>query len=255
MTQSRKNIIWLVGGSTGIGKSLAEKLAQDPMNVIYISARSKEKLESLAKAYRNILALPCDITKDKDVTAAFNAIIKKHKTLNSIILNAGYYHPQSSVDVTIKDIKKHYDINLYGLMRCLVLAKDHFLEQKSGHIAIVASVAGYRGLPNSFSYGSTKAALIHMAETLYIELSDKNIKVQVVNPGFVKTPLTDKNDFKMPLIITPEEAADYIYKGLQKDKFEIAFPPLFVFFMKTLRFLPNILFLPLAKRLNPKDAQ
>jgi short-subunit dehydrogenase len=169
------------------------------------------------------------------------------------LLNAGSHRPVYADRFDAADFRELAELNLFGTVSCLAALLPRFIARRSGHIAIVASVAGYSGLPTASAYGMTKAGLINMAEALRPELSALGIKLQVVNPGFVRTPLTDRNEFPMPFLIEPEDAAAAIERGLAGGRFEIAFPRHFVLMMKLLRLLPYWLFFAVTRRLLPKD--
>jgi short-subunit dehydrogenase len=230
--QSLKKI-WITGASSGIGEALALKLADEGKEV-WISARSEDKLNAIAAKHANIHAAVLDIT---DIDSTQNAA---HQVgdYDCAIQCAGAYDPDNTDNFTAENFKKHYEVNVIGTGNWLEIVLKHIKPKQKGRIIIVASVAGYQGLPNALSYGSTKAALINLTESLATELHGSNISVQLVNPGFVKTQLTDKNDFDMPMMISPNEAAKSIIKGMKKTKFEISFP---FGFVKPLRIMTSLL--------------
>lgn len=247
-----QNIAWITGASSGIGEAVALRLAKDGWHVA-ITARRKEKLEEIANTAKNaagkIYPYAGDVTDEKAMQTLASKIKKDLGGINLVILNAGTYKPDPVEQFTAENFKMHTEINLNGTANTLAAILPDMLERQSGHIAIVASIAGYRGLPLSLSYGPTKAALINMAEALSIDCMDKGIKVQVVNPGFIKTPLTDKNDFHMPMLMDVDKAADKFVEGLSKNKFEITFPWLFCFLTKmTGWMLPDWLYFKLIKK-------
>jgi short-subunit dehydrogenase len=169
------------------------------------------------------------------------------------VLNAGTHRPVDPRALKPEDFEKLVAVNLLGTVNCLAAVLPPMLARGHGRIAVVASVAGYRGLPTAAAYGMTKAGLINMAEALRVELAPCGIVVQIVNPGFVRTPLTDRNDFPMPFLMEPEAAADAFFRGLQSDRFEIAFPWRFVWMMKLLRCLPAPLAFAVTRRMTPKE--
>ncbi len=242
--------IWITGASSGIGADLALKLAGQHKTVC-VTARSHEKLQDLAEKAKGlngkIVPFPGNVLSLEDMGAIVEKIEKEIGELDLAILNAGTYKPDTAVNFTAENFHNHVSVNLQGTANCLEPVLKRFIERKKGHIALVASVAGYRGLPRSLSYGPTKAALINMAEALAIECLDKGIKVQVINPGFVKTPLTAQNDFEMPFIISSEAAADYICKGLMGNNFEISFPWKMKTLLKLLGKLPDRLYFKAVK--------
>lgn len=251
--------IWIIGASAGIGRDLALEYAKNGDNVA-ISARSSDdlnklekeivKAQGLSKKFQNF-NLPLDVLKKSEVKRSFNKIIKNWQKIDAFIYVSGIYKPMKSTEIDVEFAKKTIDINLTSVFDFLALIIPQMQKQKSGQIALTASVAGYRGLPNSLAYGASKAAMINLGETLYSELKPENIDISIICPGFVKTRLTDKNSFKMPAIITSEEAAKIIYRDLKKKKFEIHFPKKFTFFMKLLKIMPNWLFLKIAQKIKP----
>ena len=168
------------------------------------------------------------------------------------MLNAGTHHPVEAEDFSAKDLAKLINVNLLGTGNCLDPVLKTMIPTGSGHIAIVASVAGYRGLPTSAYYGASKAAQINLAEALKFDLDRHGIKLQLINPGFVRTPLTDKNDFPMPFLMEVDAAAERIVSGLASNAFEITFPRRFSYLLKVLRCLPYALYFPIVRRMTGK---
>ena len=146
----------------------------------------------------------------------------------------------------LADMLRHVEVNYLGALKVLDAVLPALLARGAGHISLVGSVAGYRGLPQSLAYGPTKAALINLAETLYLDLHAKGIGVSIINPGFVATPLTAGNAFDMPALLTPDQAADAIVAGWAQGAFEIHFPKRFTLWLKLLRILPNRVFFKLV---------
>ncbi len=243
---------WITGASTGIGAEVALQLAQEKVHIL-VTARTKDKLSALSDKAKDlpgtITAAPCDVTDQAAIADLFTQMEKEHGPIDTVLLNAGTYFGDSGTDFSAEKFKQTFDINVYGVAHCLEPVLKAFLERGKGHVAVVASVAGFRGLPKSVSYGPTKAALINMCEALYAELKPKGIKVQVINPGFVKTPLTDQNDFDMPMLMPVEDAARSLIKGLKSNDFEIFFPWPFVVLVKLIDMLPNKLYLWLVSKL------
>jgi short-subunit dehydrogenase len=169
------------------------------------------------------------------------------------ILNAGTHNPVNGASLEIKNIKRVINTNLMGTVNCLVPTLENFVDRRDGHLAIMTSLAGYRGLPTASAYGATKAALINMCEALRVEVEKSGVVISIISPGFVRTALTDLNSFPMPFLMEPEEAARRIIRGLESRRFEIAFPRRFYFFMKILRILPYTLFFFITRRLISKD--
>ncbi len=228
-----KNIL-IIGASHGIGKELAyeyHKLG----NFVNLFARDFEALKSIKSELKtNVEVFEFDVTNEKQSQEILNSFSR----IDLFIYCAGAYKPMAVTAIDLKEAKKINEVNFIGALNCLDVIIKKMLLQKFGHIALIASVAGYVGLPKSFAYGASKAALINLAETLYAELAAFNIKVSLISPGFVKTRLTDKNNFKMPAIISAKEAAQYIICGLNKEKFEIHFPKKFTIWLKLLKILP-----------------
>ncbi len=239
----RGKYIWLIGASEGIGAALAQQLAAAGATVA-ISARNAALLNEVAAATASpaTRVLPLDVTDDAQVAKAWQDLLDAWGQVDRVIYNAGAYVPMSAQQFDLASVRKVVDVNLNGALRVLSHALPYFIGRNSGHIALVGSVAGYRGLPASMGYGLSKAALIHLAENLRADLVATPIGVSIINPGFVKTRLTDKNDFHMPAMITPEQAATSIMHGFAQDAFEIHFPKRFTFGMKLLRYLPYALY-------------
>lgn len=239
-------LVWVVGASSGIGAESVVQMAVKGWHVI-ASARSKDKLDALAE-HENVSAIPCDVTDQVSVNTAFAHIVKDHGTPDLVLLNAGTYFNDQEDNFTAEAFKKTFDVNVYGVAHCLEPVLKAFVERGKGHVALVASVAGFRGLPRSLSYGPTKAAMINMAEALYMTYKSQGIKVQVINPGFIKTPLTDKNDFKMPMLMPVDKAVEAMIRGLESNQFEIIFPWPFVVMKKLIDMLPNKAYLWIFSR-------
>ncbi|MGV2433109.1 MAG UNVERIFIED_CONTAM: SDR family NAD(P)-dependent oxidoreductase [Rickettsiaceae bacterium] len=243
--------IWLIGASEGIGRALAIELSQKGY-FLYLSARNREKLEMLEKELgNNAIPIPLDVSDIKSIQQAYEQI-KKDGGIDTLIYGAAVYKPMSATNIDIEICEQMVDINLTGAIRVLSYIIPDFIRNKNGHIALIGSVASYIGLPNSFGYGCTKAGLLHLAENLKCDLEDSNIKVQIINPGFVQTRLTNMNDFYMPFIISPETAANYIVNILHSNKFDSRFPFLFPNFIKIISNLPYFLYFAIAKIIKPK---
>jgi NADP-dependent 3-hydroxy acid dehydrogenase YdfG len=168
--------------------------------------------------------------------------------LDFLLYCAGHYRAQRATDFDLTDMLRHQDVNYNGLLRVLDAVLPMFLQQGTGHISVVSSVAGWRGLPNGLAYGPTKAAVTHVAETLYMDLQDKGIGVSVVNPGFVATPLTAQNNFQMPALLSPEQAAEAMLAGWSQGLFDIHFPKRFTGWLKLMRLLPYRAYFALVRR-------
>lgn len=240
---------WIVGASTGIGEALALALLARGDRVA-VSARSKEKLAALAAAADagdRCLVVPCDVTDDGVVETAFTQVVAAWGQIDVAILNAGTYTPEQDQTPSLAGYQQVFDVNVLGVVRLLAHLVPHMQQHRSGHIAMTSSLTGYVGLPHAAAYSATKAALISMAESLHTELAPYGVLVSVINPGFVKTPLTDRNDFPMPFLMTAEAAAPIIVRGLDRRRFEIRFPWQTATLMRLLRCLPYGLYFRVAK--------
>ncbi len=238
--------VWITGASSGIGRELAVAFSKAGVDVS-VSARSADALNSMAKTYQSIQAYPLDVTEPDDVLRAVAKIETERGQIDLAILNAGFWELSDSSNLDVDLFAKSIDVNYLGVARCLVPLASAMTGRHEGHIAVVASVAGYRGLPRSAYYGPTKAALINLCESLQPDLARKGIKLQVINPGFVNTPMTERNDFPMPFLIDTETAVESIIRGLRSNRFEIAFPWQLVCLLKAVGMLPNGLYLWLVR--------
>lgn len=232
---------WITGASSGIGLELA-RLLDERVAHVAISARSDDKIEKISQASKSVVAYPLDVTDEKAVSACVEAIEANAGPIDLAILNAGVWQIMEVDEFDLTAVRASLEVNYMGVMNALDALLPGMLKRGCGHIAIVASVAGYRGLPNAVAYGPTKAALINLAETLRCELAPRGITISVVNPGFVDTPMTQKNTFPMPGIIPAAEAAQALLAGLERQAYEIVFPRGFGLVMKLLRRLPNALY-------------
>lgn len=241
--------VWLVGASSGIGEALARHLAKQGA-VLALSARRVEPLqEMLALAPDGSLALPLDVTDEASVTAAVDSLANQWEQIDLVVWLAGTYTPMRAQSFDLSAARSVMEANILGPLNGLNALLPLMLDRNHGGIALVSSVAGYRGLPKSLVYGPSKAALTNLAEALYIDLRDTNIGVWVINPGFVETPLTAQNDFKMPALISTDEAAEEIIKGFASGRFEIHFPKRFTRLLKIMRTMPYRLYFAAISRL------
>lgn len=241
--------VWVVGASSGIGAAFAQALIARGARVA-LSARNAQALAAIAASGspEQTLHLPLDVTRTEEIAAAFNRIISTWSGLDLAVLLAGSHQPVRAWELDAAQARTLVETNLIGVLNASAALVPAFCRSTQGAIAIVSSVAGYGGLPSSLVYGATKAALINFAETLYLDLAPRGIGVYLINPGFVKTPLTDGNEFKMPALISPEEAAREMIKGFEDGKFEIHFPKRFTFWLKLLRILPYRIYFPLIHK-------
>ncbi len=239
--------VWLVGASSGIGLATAKALHARGARVA-VSARQAQALQEFVQAHPGALALPLDVCDAPALREAAQSLAGSGG-LDLVVYCAGHYKPQRGFAYDLAEMRRHLDINYLGALHVLDAVLPHLLARGQGHLSLVASVAGYRGLPNSLAYGPTKAALINLAETLYADLRPRGLGVSLVNPGFVETPLTAQNRFPMPGLITPEQAAWAMVQGWQRGRFELHFPKRFTLWMKLWQWLPYRLYLPLVTRI------
>ena len=246
MSENQKKI-WITGASSGIGKALAEKFSLEGWKVA-ISARRKEILDEMAKN-ENIFSYPLDVTNQSQIKDAFSKILNDFGNLDLCVFSSGTYDPKLEQEINIKQNQFVMETNFFGVLYCIKTVEKYFKEKKEGHISIVSSIAAYRGLPNSSGYGPSKAALTNLTESLYFDFKKHNVRISLVSPGFIKTPLTDKNEFQMPFIKSPEFAAEKMFNGLTRTKaFEIHFPKALTMILKLLRILPYKIYLYLIDK-------
>ena len=244
-----KKTIWITGGSTGIGKALAIKFAKEGWNVA-ISARRENLLKETCGEHENISSFPLDVTDKNKCKEVFQNIVNTFQSVDICFFSTGTWDPKKEKDIDVEQIENVFKVNFFGTLNSIKAAEKYFKDKKSGTITIVSSIAGYRGLPNSTGYGPSKSALNNLAESLYFDFGRSNVRVCLVSPGFIKTPMTDKNDFKMPFLKTSEYAAEKIYDGLvNKNSFEIHFPKSLTTILKILSFLPNKIYFGLIGKL------
>ena len=237
MSENQRKV-WITGASSGIGRAVAEKFAKENWKVA-ISARREEFLNEMAKN-QNIFAYPMDVTDKNKTQETFDKIIKDFGNLDLCIFSSGTYERKSEKGLNVDNIKKVMDVNFLGVVGCVKVVQEYFQNKKSGHISIVSSPVGYRGLPKSSGYTASKASLNNFTQGIYFDFKKFNVRVTLISPGFIKTALTDKNEFKMPFLKDTNYAAEKIYDGLvNKKSFEIIFPPQIAFIYKIFQILPN----------------
>ncbi len=239
---------WITGASSGIGRELAVALSMAGVKVS-VSARSAVALEELAARHDGMFAFPLDVTEPDSAARAISDIQASHGPIDLAMLNAGVWQPSDSRALELDQFTKSISVNYLGVTNCLVPLTSTMAARGAGQIAVVGSVAGYCGLPKSAYYGPTKAALINLCQSLQPDLQRKGLKLQVINPGFVRTPMTDRNDFPMPFLMETEAAVAKVLNGLTSNRFEIAFPWQLVTILKLARILPGGHFLWLIKNL------
>lgn len=239
--------VWLVGASTGIGEATASALyAQGAM--VTVSARKRDALQAFVDRHPGSHALPLDVSDAAAVESAARDVLELGP-LDCVVYCAGHYNAMRAFDMDVVDMDRHLQVNYIGALQLLHAVIPALLAQGHGHISLVGSVAGYRGLPNSLAYGPTKAAMINLAETLYLDLRNRGVGVSLISPGFVQTPLTANNQFAMPALITPAEAAQAMLRGWARGQFDIHFPKRFTLWMQLLRLLPDRVFFALVRRI------
>ena len=241
----KKKIIWITGASSGIGRALAIKFAKEGWTVA-ASARREKLLKELNVENSNIHPYPLDVTNIEQCKSVFKNILRDLKDIHICVFGAGIDKSKSEKTFDLKNIREIMEVNFFGVMNSVNSIYEFYSKKKSGQISIISSVAGYRGLPAAGAYCSSKSALISFTESLYFDMIKKNIDVKLINPGFIKTPITEKNKTPMPMIKSPEFAANEIFIGLtQKKLFEIHFPKSFTFLMKFMQILPIWLYFKL----------
>ena len=246
LTDWRGKRVWIVGASSGIGEATAGALHAQGATVI-VSARKLQSLQAFVAAHPGAQALALDATDRQAVHAAAQLLLAQGR-LDCVVYCAGHYAAMRAFAMDVDESCKHMEVNYQGAVYVLDAVLPALLAQGTGHISLVGSVAGYRGLPNSLAYGPSKAALIHLAETLYLDVRAKGLGVSLINPGFVQTPLTANNSFKMPALITPQAAAQAILRGWAAGDFEIHFPKRFTLWLKLMRLLPYRSYFALVSR-------
>jgi NAD(P)-dependent dehydrogenase (short-subunit alcohol dehydrogenase family) len=245
-------IAWITGGGSGIGAAVATELARQGWQVV-ISGRSLEKLQAVAGAdaqlANRLYPIALDVTDDAANQAVVAEVVKRFGRIDYAMLNAGDYAAFGAPDWDARKFRYTVEVNLMGVVHGLSALLPQLQAQGYGHIAIVSSVAGYVGMPNAAAYGATKAALINLAESLKPELELMAIKMQLICPGFIATPMTDRNDFPMPFRIPADEAARRIVAAMGSNRFEITMPRRLTWIMKLLRLLPYPLLFPITRKM------
>lgn len=229
--------VWVIGASTGIGAETA-KLLLDKGARVAISARNVDALTSIAGGHPQALALPLDVTEHAQVLAARDQLLAAWGGLDLLLIVAGAYNEMRVDNFDMAVVNQLLDVNLRGVFHCIDALLPTMLQQQTGGIGIVSSVAGYSGLPKALVYGPTKAALINLCESLYFDLHPRGHAVYMINPGFVATPATAQNTFVMPGLISAEQAAREIVTGMEKGVFHIHFPKGFTNWLRMARLLP-----------------
>jgi NAD(P)-dependent dehydrogenase (short-subunit alcohol dehydrogenase family) len=243
--QWRDQVVWLVGASSGIGLATAERLHSLGARVV-VSARTQSALDAFAQAHPGSQAMALDASDRESVARAAAAIVSRHGRIDLAVYCAGVFKPMRATAFDLDEALRQLQINYVGALHLLGAVLPHLLQQagtgRPAHLSLVSSVTGYRGLPTALGYGPTKAALINLAQTLYLDLSRKGVGVSLVNPGFVDTRATAQNDYRMPALIPPEEAARQMIRGWERGEFEIHFPKRFTRVLKLAGLLSDRLY-------------
>ena len=238
----KDGVAWITGASTGIGRSLALALARQGYTVA-ATARDEENLASLALEAEalpgRIVSFPCDVRDEAEMARLVEQIEREQGPIALVVLNAGNYFPTRGERLEAFNFVRTFEVNMFGTVNGLVPAVDRMKERGRGHVVVVASITAYFGLPSAAAYGASKAALFNMAESLKYDLDKFNIRIQVMNPGFIDTPLTEKNSFRMPALMPVDDAVERMVKGLKSGGFEVTFPRRFTWFLKFLSVLPQ----------------
>jgi short-subunit dehydrogenase len=240
-TAANWRIVWITGASSGIGREVARQLARQGV-VVAVSARSAENLAELAATDSNLRPYPLDVTDRVAVAATVARIEAELGPIDLAILNAGVWQPMGAADFDAAKSVQSMQVNYFGLTYGVEALLKPMMVRQRGHVALVSSIAGYRGMPKSAAYAPSKAAVINLAEALQPDLARHNITLSLINPGFVDTPMTRVNKFPMPFLLTVEDAATRIVNGLAAKHYEIAFPFGLVAMLKIARILPNRLY-------------
>lgn len=241
-----QKIIWITGASSGIGRALAIEMAQRGW-LVCATARSIEALEKLAKENLNIHAHPGDVRDEQRMQDIVADIETKRGPLDTVVLNAGVYLHTRAIPFEREKYIEQIEVNQVGAINGLAAILPRLTQRRSGAVWLVSSVTAFGGIPTAAAYGSTKAALINMAECLKFDLDKYNVHIGVISPGFVDTPMINKNSYAKPFIIQPEEAARRIADGLARRPFEITFPRRLAWAYKLAGHLPYALYFPLIR--------
>ena len=242
---------WVTGAGSGIGRALARRLAETGWTVA-VSARTARDLDTLAaEVPGRITAFLLDVTDTAACVETGRQIEASLGPVDLAVFNAGSYFPTTAEDFSVANFKKTVDVNLMGEVNCMGAVVPSMLARRAGHIVLMGSLTGLVGLPTAASYGATKAALISIAQAFKPDFERFGVTISVINPGFVKTPLTDKNEFPMPFLIPVDKAVDHILRGIERKQFEIAFPWQMSFLIHLLVAFPNWLKFAVTRRMLP----
>lgn len=226
---------WLVGASEGLGRALAERMSRAGVELV-LSARNAERLEALAESLPGkAMALPCDIADDASVAAAGASLGE----VDGVVFLAGLYWPQAAQDWTPDEVVAMCDVNFTGAARVLGQVMPGFIARDAGHVVLTGSLSGFRGLPGAIGYAASKAGVMALAESMQADLRRTGVEVQLANPGFIRTRLTDKNDFHMPFLMEPDGAALEMFEFMTRGGFKRSFPTVFSLLFRGSQFLPD----------------
>ena len=240
--------VWLIGASSGIGAALATAMLEAGASVV-LSARREDQLTAVAASYAKAHVLAMDVTHQTVWPQACADVVECLGGLDLVVFGAARYDPAHCWEIDPVQVEKSFELNVVCIYRSLSVLIPYFLKQGSGGIAMIASISAYTGLPRTLIYGATKAALNHLAQTLYFELAPKGLSVFLINPGFVETPMTAVNDFSMPGLMKPATAAAHILKGFKKGRFEICFPFVVAWALRLIARLPDCIRFTLLHKL------
>ena len=247
LTHWHKRVVWIVGASSGIGRATAAALHARGA-VLVVSARNADALQRFVDQHPGSRAIALDVGDAQALQQALARVIESSGGVDLVLYCAGHYKAMSADRFDLAEALQHLQVNYVGALNLLAAVLPQLRAQRGGHLSLVASVAGYRGLPQALAYGPTKAALQHLADTLYLDLQAEGIGVSVINPGFVETPLTAGNRFTMPALLTPVQAANFMLDGWARGRFEIHFPKRFSLWLKLLRLLPDSWYFAMVRR-------
>ena len=234
MSSFDKKTYWIIGASEGLGRALAQALSRKGAHLI-LSARNVDRLSEFCAMLPNARAVPFDVT---DLDAVRRAVAEAGP-VDGLVYNAGAYEPMRAEDWDTEAVLAMTDVNYTGALRVLGETVPAFLRAGRGDITLIGSLSGYRGLPAAVGYGASKAALVSLAETLRFDLAGTGVTVRIVNPGFIKTRLTAKNNFRMPMLMTPEDAADRVVKAMSRRRFRTDFPAPLSWLIRLIDYLPD----------------
>ncbi|GAC1432516.1 MAG: SDR family NAD(P)-dependent oxidoreductase [Burkholderiaceae bacterium] len=239
--------VWVIGASTGIGAETARLLLKEGA-LVALSARRQEELEQAADGNPHAIVATLDVVDHASVLAARSSIMRQWHGIDLVLVVAGGYNEMRAEEFDLAVANRLIDLNVRGVLNCIDAVLPALLEQGSGGLGIVGSAAGYSGLPKALIYGPTKAAIINLCESLYLDLRPRGIAVYMINPGFVETPLTAQNDFNMPALMSAPDAAAQLVAGLEQGRFHIHFPHRFTNWLRLARLLPYRLYFALIHK-------